>query len=438
MLRTIRRIGRIIGLSEHPSEYNINNFILDENKEEYRVLFFDDSPANFESIKNGFEISDLGHKARSVLVPKTDEMKFNAYQYITRILPRSYLSVSNIPLYENYMNNMSLFVNYLHFGFQGFNDSYVNALTIDHINSIIDWANIPNPLNKERVAIFDFDELLNKTSGPYFYDALFPIVEKNGKDINLFTSTNIRTNDIIKTANIGNKRLSIPIELYNKVFTIRPSLLASYYLFGSKERFEKIREMFHIFEQKDIKFYILTNNGFAQTSRCFVEVLREVHSSFTVRSDSSMRFGTNEGVASYNSNRNVITRLDNPFKIKVPIGYFSKDGNIISSRRYDDPSAIRGIGGDKYSFLLSYFRNVRSPTKISLRKLYNGTQNANSNEGNIVSKSEGPISENMIRGGKSTKAKVTKAKVTKAKVTKAKAIKSKVKRMKLKVKKMKA
>jgi hypothetical protein len=436
MLRAARSIGRMVGISQHPSTYNIDNFIEDVNKHQYRILFFDDSPANFESIKNGFEISDLGHKARSVLVPQTNEKKFNARKYLTTIMPHTYLVHDPSLSYQEYINNMSLFVNYLNYGFDRFNDSYVNGLTIEHLNHIIEWANLPNPMNKERVAIFDFDELLNKTSGPYLYDILFPIVEQSGTSINYFTSTRINTNHIIRNAEINSRKLSIPQELYNKEFTLRPSLLAAYYLFGSKERFEKIREMFQVFERNLIKFYILTNNGYAQSSRCFVEVLREVHPSFTIRSDPTMRV---EGVVGYNSNHNLITHTNNPYKIKVPVSYFSKDGNIISARRFADIYSGRGTGGDKYSFLLSYFRNIRKPERISLRKLYNGTQNANSNEGNIVPKSETPISENMVRsnilGGKSSKSTKVKAKLIKAKVksTKIKA-KSKAKSTKVKAK----
>lgn len=370
----ISSIKKRIGIKNHPDSYTINNFMMERNKSKYQILFFDDSPENFISIKNGFEISDLDNIARSILVPQTNKIRFDSFRYITQILPDSYRNVKNNLSLKDYIHNMTLFINYSNFGFGEFDDIYVNALTISHLHSIIEWANLPNPTNKKRVVIFDFDELLNRTSGPYFYDYLFPIVEKNGTPINYFTSENIRINDIIQTINMGNKKTRLPEELNHKVFTIRPSLLAAYYLFGSKERFDKIHEMFHVLERNNIKFYILTNNGFAQSSRCFVEILREVHPSFSIRSDPSMRI---HGVTSYNSNRNKITHMNNPYKITAPIGYFSKDGNIIASRRY---FGERHIGGDKYVFLLSYFRNMRSPEKISLNKLYNGTKNANSPE----------------------------------------------------------
>ena len=397
----------------HPLQYNIDSFMSASYQRELKLLFFDDNYGNFTNMRDGFIASGLGSISRSVYVPQSPKIYFNIDTFIP-IIPNIFNQTDND--YHENVRNMTLFMEYnkavYNYYRASHNDNYVNALTIPHLNSIINWANLRNDL--ERVVIFDFDELLSKTAGPYPYNSFFRTIETT----NYFRTTGVRINDFTI--------VPLPLDFGSQSFTVRPSLLAAYYLFGSKERFEKIKEMFNTFQANNIKFYILTNNGLAQDNTSFIDILREVHPSFTVRKDDTTRI--------MHTNLNA-----NPsFGIRIPDGYHSPTGNVLSAKRY----SLTGMGeyGNKYDILLSYFKN---PTTgfLSFNKLYLGTANSISPEptlGGMKKKAKSTKPKAKSTKAKTTKAKTTKAKTTKAKTTKAKSIKVKsIKVKSIKVKSIK-
>ncbi len=400
---------------------------------DYKILFFDDNRDYIDDMKDGFEDSGLESISKACLVPIRSNTMVKAKDYIKYC--ETYMNereLSNTQLLFHYIG-LYYFLNEDHFA-EGFNRQYMDRL--------IEWANLPQGEgDNPRVVIFDFDYILNRANSIFPFDLLFPtIITNSGEKINTFTETGHTIeyiHNLVKDhvpfiydkinepgTEFTDHIRSIYTEIKNVIFTIRPSLLLAYYICGSKMRFEKMKLMFETFERNHIQFYILTNNVVGQYYTSMIDILREIHPSFTIRVDPNTVYDS-------------VKREFQGFNIKLPYDYKSENGNVIISRRikgkyidsiinkyktranlFTDGSEYRELNREnnenqyvskfsKYQFLSDYFPVKREKTlgiqKLSLYKMYSGSQTLVQNEFegfNVVT----------LGGKKSTKTKSKKVK----------------------------
>lgn len=377
---------------------------------DYKILFFDDNRDYIDDMKDGFEDSGLESISKACLVPIRSNTMVKAKDYIKYC--KTYMNereLSNTQLLFHYIG-LYYFLNEDHFA-EGFNRQYMDRL--------IEWANLPQGEgDNPRVVIFDFDYILNRANSIFPFDLLFPtIITNSGEKINTFTETGHTIeyiHNLVKDhvpfiydkinepgTEFTDHIRSIYTEIKNVIFTIRPSLLLAYYICGSKMRFEKMKLMFETFESKGIQFYILTNNVVGQYYTSMIDILREIHPSFTIRVDPNTVYDS-------------VKREFQGFNIKLPYDYKSENGNVIISRRikgkyidsiinkyktranlFTDGSEYRELNREnnenqyvskfsKYQFLSDYFPVKREKTlgiqKLSLYKMYSGSQTLVQNE----------------------------------------------------------
>ncbi len=415
--------------------YTIDHFMRQSYRRinDYKILFFDDNRDYIDDMKDGFEDSGLESISKACLVPIRSNTMVKAKDYIKYC--KTYMNereLSNTQLLFHYIG-LYYFLNEDHFA-EGFNRQYMDRL--------IEWANLPQGEgDNPRVVIFDFDYILNRANSIFPFDLLFPtIITNSGEKINTFTETGHTIeyiHNLVKDhlpfiydkinepgTEFTDHIRSIYTEIKNVIFTIRPSLLLAYYICGSKMRFEKMKLMFETFESKGIQFYILTNNVVGQYYTSMIDILREIHPSFTIRVDPNTVYDS-------------VKREFQGFNIKLPYDYKSENGNVIISRRikgkyidsiinkyktranlFTDGSEYRELNREnnenqyvskfsKYQFLSDYFPVKREKTlgiqKLSLYKMYSGSQTLVQNEFegfNVVT----------LGGKKSTKTKSKKVK----------------------------
>ncbi len=377
---------------------------------DYKILFFDDNRDYIDDMKDGFEDSGLESISKACLVPIRSNTMVKAKDYIKYC--KTYMNereLSNTQLLFHYIG-LYYFLNEDHFA-EGFNRQYMDRL--------IEWANLPQGEgDNPRVVIFDFDYILNRANSIFPFDLLFPtIITNRGEKVNTFTETGHTIeyiHNLVKDhvpfiydkinepgTEFTDHIRSIYTEIKNVIFTIRPSLLLAYYICGSKMRFEKMKLMFETFESKGIQFYILTNNVVGQYYTSMIDILREIHPSFTIRVDPNTVYDS-------------VKREFQGFNIKLPYDYKSENGNVIISRRikgkyidsiinkyktranlFTDGSEYRELNREnnenqyvskfsKYQFLSDYFPVKREKTlgiqKLSLYKMYSGSQTLVQNE----------------------------------------------------------
>ncbi len=377
---------------------------------DYKILFFDDNRDYIDDMKDGFEDSGLESISKACLVPIRSNTMVKAKDYIKYC--KTYMNereLSNTQLLFHYIG-LYYFLNEDHFA-EGFNRQYMDRL--------IEWANLPQGEgDNPRVVIFDFDYILNRANSIFPFDLLFPtIITNSGEKINTFTETGHTIeyiHNLVKDhvpfiydkinepgTEFTDHIRSIYTEIKNVIFTIRPSLLLAYYICGSKMRFEKMKLMFETFERNHIQFYILTNNVVGQYYTSMIDILREIHPSFTIRVDPNTVYDS-------------VKREFQGFNIKLPYDYKSENGNVIISRRikgkyidsiinkyktranlFTDGSEYRELNREnnenqyvskfsKYQFLSDYFPVKREKTlgiqKLSLYKMYSGSQTRVQNE----------------------------------------------------------
>ncbi len=377
---------------------------------DYKILFFDDNRDYIDDMKDGFEDSGLESISKACLVPIRSNTMVKAKDYIKYC--KTYMNereLSNTQLLFHYIG-LYYFLNEDHFA-EGFNRQYMDRL--------IEWANLPQGEgDNPRVVIFDFDYILNRANSIFPFDLLFPtIITNRGEKVNTFTETGHTIeyiHNLVKDhvpfiydkinepgTEFTDHIRSIYTEIKNVIFTIRPSLLLAYYICGSKMRFEKMKLMFETFERNHIQFYILTNNVVGQYYTSMIDILREIHPSFTIRVDPNTVYDS-------------VKREFQGFNIKLPYDYKSENGNVIISRRikgkyidsiinkyktranlFTDGSEYRELNREnnenqyvskfsKYQFLSDYFPVKREKTlgiqKLSLYKMYSGSQTLVQNE----------------------------------------------------------
>jgi hypothetical protein len=386
--------------------YTIDDFMRrsDRRINDYKILFFDDNRDYIDDMVEGFRDSELESISKSCLVPVKSRMMVNKTDYLEYC--KTYMNK------EELLNTKLLF-QYIGLYYNLNEDHFGEGLNRNHMNRLIEWANVSQSEgDNPRVVIFDFDYILNRANSIFPYNLLFPtIITNSGEKINTFTErghTIEYIHHLIKDniSFVYNKINEPGTEftdhirrmyayIKNETFTIRPSLLLAYYMCGSKMRFEKMKLMFEIFERNHIKFYILTNNVVGQYYTSLIDILREIHPSFTIRVDPNTLYDS-------------VKREFQGFNIKLPYDYKSENGNVIISRRikgkyidsiinnykvrvnlFTDGSEYRELNREnnenqyvskfsKYQFLSDYFPVKREKTlgiqKLSLGKMYNGTQ----------------------------------------------------------------
>jgi hypothetical protein len=392
--------------------YTIDHFMRQSYRRinDYKILFFDDNRDYIDDMVEGFRESELESISKACLVPIRSNTMVKAKDYIKYC--KTYMNereLSNTQLLFHYIG-LYYFLNEDHFA-EGFNRQYMDRL--------IEWANLPQGEgDNPRVVIFDFDYILNRANSIFPFDLLFPtIITNSGEKINTFTETGHTIeyiHNLVKDhlpfiydkinepgTEFTDHIRSIYTEIKNVIFTIRPSLLLAYYICGSKMRFEKMKLMFETFESNGIQFYILTNNVVGQYYTSMIDILREIHPSFTIRVDPNTVYDS-------------VKREFQGFNIKLPYDYKSENGNVIISRRikgkyidsiinkyktranlFTDGSEYRELNREnnenqyvskfsKYQFLSDYFPVKREKTlgiqKLSLYKMYSGTQTLVQNE----------------------------------------------------------
>ncbi len=392
--------------------YTIDHFMRRSYRRinDYKILFFDDNRDYIDDMKDGFEDSGLESISKACLVPIRSNTMVKAKDYIKYC--KTYMNereLSNTQLLFHYIG-LYYFLNEDHFA-EGFNRQYMDRL--------IEWANLPQGEgDNPRVVIFDFDYILNRANSIFPFDLLFPtIITNRGEKVNTFTETGHTIeyiHNLVKDhvpfiydkinepgTEFTDHIRSIYTEIKNVIFTIRPSLLLAYYICGSKMRFEKMKLMFETFERNHIQFYILTNNVVGQYYTSMIDILREIHPSFTIRVDPNTVYDS-------------VKREFQGFNIKLPYDYKSENGNVIISRRikgkyidsiinkyktranlFTDGSEYRELNREnnenqyvskfsKYQFLSDYFPVKREKTlgiqKLSLYKMYSGSQTLVQNE----------------------------------------------------------
>ncbi len=139
---------------------------------------------------------------------------------------------------------------------------YQNALTKDHFDKIIEWANIGS--KQKRFVIFDWDKTI--TLFQEFIPDLIKSKIKNNKKVEKKLYTYNYSVSTLPSTNFYEKLVEILLEKENEY--INQEVL--FYL-GGKERLKYIKDMINKLFEKDIGVYILTSNENCRSHKDYFE-----------------------------------------------------------------------------------------------------------------------------------------------------------------------
>ena len=155
---------------------------------------------------------------------------------------------------------------------------YQNALTKDHFDKIIEWANIGS--KQKRFVIFDWDKTI--TLFQEFIPDLIKSKIKNNKEVEKKLYTYNYSKSTLPLTNFYEKLVEILMEKENEY--INQEVL--FYL-GGEERLKEIKYMINELFEKDIGVYILTSNENCRSHKDYFErFLQNINEKFNKRDKS--------------------------------------------------------------------------------------------------------------------------------------------------------